>query len=102
VGDSLHHGVSAGGRVRLDVPGFGPAKVLYSTLVALSRQKSIFGPIHLQSRHEWPKSEHFEELLTLLDFRLQNRILVIVISTVSMRQNHKNKIMGGGTEGNGV
>jgi hypothetical protein len=34
-----------------------------------------------------PKSEHFEQMCTLLDFRPQNQILVMAISTICMWQN---------------
>ena len=41
-------------------PWFWDGKSPFSTLVALSRQNSIFGPIHSQSG---PKSEHFNNCL---------------------------------------
>jgi hypothetical protein len=37
--------------------------------------------------HKRPKSKHLEQMFTLLGFRLENQIFVIVISTMFMYQN---------------
>ena len=38
--------------------------------------------MHIYMWIQWPKSGHFEESFTRLDFRSQNRVLVLTMSTI--------------------